>query len=535
MDGEVYDYIIAGGGTAGCVLAARLSADPTVRVLMIEAGPAYRGLHVRIPAAVSMLYQRGAYHWPHRTQPETHAAGQSLAFKMGRILGGSSAINGMIWVRGNHADFDGWAAEGCTGWSWAEVEPVFRRIENFEDGSDPAMGHGGPIAIARGDIVNAPLNRAFVEAGHQAGYPVNANYNGAEQTGFGAMHRNTRHGQRCDVHDAYLAPALRRPNLRVLTDATVQRIVLDGRRAVGVVFDRSGRSHTASARREVLLCAGALGSPQILQLSGIGAAADIAALGLDVGHALPAVGANLHTHPVIKMSFDCLQPVSVYPWTRPPRSWLAGLLWLLARKGPAASNQMEVGAFLRSRLDLAIPDLILTLVPITVHGTFGRANRHGFDMFTELIGCKSRGSVHAQTTHGGDSPAFVFNFLEDARDLEALRASARIIRTLAAQPAFAGLCGEELAPGPAVSSDAELDAWIREALAVTHHLAGTCRMGPANDPRSAVAPDLRVHGLDGLRVVDASIMPTVVSANTHAAVIMIAEHAADMIAEHAAA
>ena len=533
MDGETYDYVIAGGGTAGCVLANRLSADPAVRVLMIEAGPVYRGLHVRIPAAVSMLYQDGAYHWPHRTEPESHAAGQSLAFKMGRILGGSSAINGMIWVRGNHADFDGWAAEGCPGWSWSDVEPIFRRIEDFEDESDPDMGHGGPIALTRGDIVHAPLNHAFVEAGGQAGYPVNPNYNGAEQTGFGAMHRNTRRGQRCDVHEAYLAPALKRPNLRVVTDATVQRIVFDGRRAVGVAYDRGGRHQTASARREVLLCAGALGSPQLLQLSGIGAPDDIAALGLDLNHALPAVGANLHTHPVIKLSFACLQPVSIYPWTRAPRSWLAGLMWLLARKGPAASNQMEVGAFLRSRPDLAIPDLIVTLVPITVHGTFGRANRHGFDMFTELVGCKSRGSVRARTTQAGDSPAFVFNFLEDARDREALRASARIIRTLAAQPAFAGLCGEELAPGPAVTSDDELDAWIRETLAVTHHLAGTCRMGPADDPRSVVAPDLRVHGVEGLRVVDASIMPTVVSANTHAAVIMIAEHAADMIAGRA--
>jgi len=529
MAGGQYDYVIVGGGTAGCVLANRLTADPAVSVLVLEAGPAWRGLQLRIPAAVSMLYQGGRYHWRHRSEPETFAAGQRLPYKMGRILGGSSAINGMIWVRGNPADFDGWAAAGCTGWSWADVAPIYRQIEDFEDPADSDMGHGGPIAVARGDIVRAPLNRAFVEAGAQAGFPLNDNHNGRDQIGFGAMHRNTRRGARSDVHDGYLAPVRRRPNLHIQTDATVERIVIESGHAVAVAYRQGGRSNRAEVGREVLLCAGALGSPQLLQLSGIGAPDHVGSLGLDVRQALPGVGSNLHTHPVIKLSYACLKPVSVYPWTRPPRSWLAGALWLLGRWGPAGSNHMEVGAFLRSRPDLIQPDLIVTLVPITFDGIFGTATRHGFDIYVELIGCRSRGSTMAVSTDPEVSPSFRFNFLEDPRDIEALRRSAQIVRDLVNQPAFAPYRGEELSPGAAVSGAAEVDRWLRESVAVTHHLAGTCRMGPADDPLAVVGPDLRVHGIAGLRVADASIMPTVVSGNTHAAVIMIGERAADIM------
>ena len=496
---------------------------------MIEAGPAWRGLPIRIPAAVSTLYQQGRYHWKHLSEPEQSAVGQRMLCKMGRILGGSSAINGMIWVRGNHADFDNWAKSGCSGWSWDEVEPLFRRIEDFDDPDDPHMGHGGPISVVRGDTTRAPLNRAFMESAVQAGHVINHNYNGRDQHGFCSIHRNTRRGARSDVYHGYLAPALTRSNLHVLTETVVERIVFADGNAVAVQCHHGGQKSGVMARHEILLCAGALGSPQLLQLSGIGPVAKIESLGVRLLHALSGVGGNLHTHPVVKLSYECLQPVSIYPWTKPPRIWIAGAQWLLRRTGPAASNHMEVGAFLSSHSNLVQPDLEVTLVPITFDGIFGKSDRHGFDIYIELIGCKSRGSLVATSTDPEVSPTFCFNFFEDPRDLAALRRGVAIVRELVAQPAFASYCGAETQPGPEVTSDAELNGWLREKIAVTHHIVGTCRMGPVDDPLAVVGPDLRLHGIRGLRVVDASIMPDVVSGNTHAAVIMIAECAADMI------
>jgi len=524
-----FDYVIVGGGTAGCVLASRLSADPAVRVLMLEAGPDYRGLPIRIPAAVKALYRAGTYHWGFQSRPESGARDRPMPYKLGRILGGSSAINGMVWVRGNPADFDGWAEAGCTGWAWSDVEPIYRRIESFEDPADAAMGRNGPLGITRGDTVVAPLNRAFMEAAAQAGHPVNPNYNGGDQLGFSATHRNTRGGVRSDVYEGYLKPARARDNLTLRTGATVERIVGEHGVATGVVFHGEGGSQQVRAHREVLLCAGGLASPQLLELSGIGAPERLAALGIPVAQPLPGVGTNLHTHPTVKVVHACKLPVSIHPSTHFPGKQLAGIRWLLQRKGPAATNHMEVGAFLKSDPACDRPDMQLTMVPIAQGGTYGATSGHGFEIYIELIGVKSRGEVHAASRDASRPPEFTFNFLQDERDMEILRRGTQVIRNLVAQPGYDPYRGEELAPGPDVVAREDIDAWLRSSVSVTHHIVGACRMGPSSDPLAVVGPDLRVHGVQGLRVIDASIMPTVTSGNTHAPVVMIAERAADII------
>ena len=396
------------------------------------------------------------------------------------------------------------------------------------------MGHDGPIGITAGDIVAAPLNRAFVEAGVELGHPRLANTNAPDPLGFGAMHRNTREGRRSDVYEGYLKPALGRPNLAIVTGAQVERLAIEDGRATGVIYRTAAGPARARARREVLLTAGALASPQLLQLSGIGDPALLEPLGIMVVRALRGVGRNLHTHPVIKLSFVCKQPVSLYRWTRFPGKWLAGLTWLLRHDGPAASNHMEVGAFVRSRPDLAQPDLLVTLVPMAFTGGYGEGGFHGFEIYLELVGCRSRGAVLINSSDPAARPPFRFNFLADPRDIDAFRFGTRFVRELVAQPAFAPYCGAELAPGPQVASEAEIDAWVRRTTGVTHHLAGSCRMGPADDPDAVVGADLRLHGIDGLRVADASIMPTVTTGNTHAPVVMIGEKAADLILGSAA-
>ena len=524
-----YDYIIVGGGTAGGVLAARLSEDAATRVLVLEAGADERNLMMRVPAGMVGLYQSGQYHWDYQAEPEVHAAGQVLPYKLGKVLGGSSAINALVWVRGAPQVYDGWASVGCEGWAYRDVEPLFRRIERFSEADDPHMGQSGPIAIKRGDANTSPLNRAFLEAAAQAGYPGNDNYNGPEQEGACLLHRNTDRGERSDVYREYLRPVMRRSNLTIRCNASVERVLLESDRVTGVEFRDTDGLHAVYAAAEVILCAGSIATPQLLMLSGIGPADRLGEHAIEVKHDLTGVGRNLHTHPTIRISYACPGGLSLLNWTRPPRKWLAGLDWLMRRQGRAATNHLDVGIFARTRDDLEYPDAEFTFSPLILAQDYGNSSVDGFDVYMELIGVKSRGWLGLRSANPADPPRFRFNFLKDRRDLEAFRRGVAMLRELVAQKAFDGLRGEELSPGVNVDTEKLLDDWIRRTASVSHHLAGSCRMGSAKDPLAVVDPQLRVRGLQGLRIADNSIMPFVSNGNTHAPAIMIGEKAADLI------
>ncbi len=524
-----YDYVIIGGGTAGCVLASRLTQNPALQVLLLEAGPDYRGIMTRVPAGVVGLYQAGKYHWGYRSEPEEHAAGQTLPYKMGKILGGSSSINAMVWVRGAPAVYDGWADAGCNGWAYRDIEPIYRRIERFSDPGDPYMGIDGPISISKGNPDTSPLNLAFLQSAAEAGYALTDNYNGPDQEGSCVLHRNIAGGERSDVYREYLGRARERMNLTIRCGVQAERLVIEGDRVCGVECRVGDRLERITAKCEVLLCAGALASPQLLMLSGIGDPDLMTPYGITNRHLLPGVGRNLHTHPTIRISYSCREPVSLLPWTKAPKKWLAGIEWLLKRTGMAATNHLDVGCFVKTHADLDYADAEITFTPLILGPEYADGNVDGFDIYLELVGVKSRGQIMLRSDNPTDPPEFRFNFLQDRRDLETLRAGAGIMRKIVAQPAFDDLRGVELDPGPGISRDRDLDRWIRNTVNISHHLAGSCRMGASDNPDAVVGPDLKLRGLDGLRIADNSIMPFVSNGNTHAPAVMIGEKAFDII------
>ncbi len=534
MDVRKADYLIIGGGTAGCVLAARLTEDPSVSVIVLEAGPHDRGLLVRMPAGMSVLYEKGALHWPYRAKPEPYADNKVLAYKMGRVVGGSSAINGLVWARGNPLDFDDWAKMGCDGWAYKDIQPLYRRIESYEDRSDATMGHDGPIPVTRGRPENQVLSDAFLKSAAQAGHRINRNHNSGDQEGFCALHRNTRAGRRGDVYQGYVRPIRHRKNLVILPGQTVRRILLSESGVTGVEVELKGKLVRYHAAREVLLCAGSVAGPQLLELSGIGNRDVLKKAGVIPRFALPGVGENFHTHPTIALTYTCRKPTSILGTTRGIGKIWAGLRWMLSKTGAAATNHFEAGAFLKGHPNADRPDYQLTFVPLALDGAAAPIDEHGLQIYIELIGCKSRGQTHIVSPDVADQPEFCFNFLQHPRDVEIYKQAVATVRNLAAQPALSALIERELVPGSDVSNDAEIEAWIRKCASISHHLVGSCKMGPAEDPMAVVGPDLRVHGIAGLRVIDASIMPKVTSANTHATTIAIAEKGADLIRRHRA-
>jgi len=527
--GEDYDYIIVGAGSAGCVLANRLSADRQTRVLLLEAGPPDRYWAIHMPAGMGHAIDARRFNWHYDSGPEPHLDERRIYTPRGRTLGGSSSINGMVYIRGHACDYDAWEARGCSGWGYRHVLPYFRRSECHELGADAYHGAAGPLAVTAGRPT-APLDAAFLAAGQQAGYGATTDVNGERQEGFGRIDRTTWAGRRCSTARGYLNPVRERPNLTVIADAHAEQVLIENGRATGLRYRRRGRTLQARARGEVLLCAGAINSPQLLKLSGIGPAAELEQHGIPVRHELPGVGEHLSDHPDVVLAWHARAPVSIYPLAVPPRKWLTGMRWFLDRRGPAASNHFEAGAFIRTRAGVKHPDAQLTFMPLAIQpGTSSCVPGHAFQVHIDLMRPTSLGHVRLRSADPGEGPEIVFNYLATERDREDMRNAVHHVRELIEQPAFDGIRAAEISPGPDVRDDAAIDTWVRQTMETGYHAAGTCRMGPAADPTAVVDPELRVHGVEGLRVVDASVMPQVVSGNTNAPTVMIAEKASDLI------
>jgi len=523
-----YDYIIVGAGSAGCVLAARLTEDAQSRVLLVEAGPPDRSWRIHMPSAVGSLISSERFNWNYVSDPEPHLNGRRLTHPRGRVLGGSSSINGMVYIRGHALDYDAWESSGLRGWGYADLLPYFKRAERHVLGGDAYHGHAGPLRVEAPDIEHSPLTSSFLAAAREAGYPLSADPNGERQEGFGRVDRTTYAGRRCSAARAYLSPARARANLTVETGALVHRIVFSETRAIGIEYQIAGRTLVSHAS-EVILSAGAINSPQLLQLSGIGAADHLTRLGISPRVDSPAVGAHLNDHPDIVVQHACSQPVSIFGANRGMAKLITGIRWFLGQGGLAGSNHFEVGGFIRSRAGVEQPDLQLTFMPLAIKpGTVEDVGMHSFQVHIDLMRPKSLGSIAIRSADPKAAPAICFNYLAEPEDRQVLRTAVRLTREILQQSSLDAYRGAELYPGEAVQSDAQIDAWVRGAVETCYHPVGTCRMG-MSERGAVVDGDCRVYGVTGLRVIDASVMPAIVSGNTNAPTIMIAEKMSDRI------
>jgi choline dehydrogenase len=529
MTEEDFDYVIVGAGSAGAVLADRLTEDGRTSALVLEYGGSDRALIIQMPAALSLPMNSRAYNWGYRTEPEPHLGGRRLNCPRGKVLGGSSSINGLVYVRGNPVDFERWQDEGARGWGYADVLPYFRRAENFRGGGDAWRGGDGPLATARG-LKRNPLYEAFIEAGREAGYAVSPDLNGERQEGFGALDMTVRNGVRWSTANAYLRPAMRRGNLKVLTHALATRIVFEGTRATGVRYRRGGVEAFAVARREVILAGGAINSPQLLKLSGIGPAAELREHGIDVVADRSGVGENLQDHLEFYFQVASKQPITLYGHSGLVGRARVGLQWLLRGRGLGASNHFEAGGFIRSRAGVRYPDIQFHFLPMAVaYDGSTLAREHGFQAHVGPMRSKSRGWVRLMSRDPADPPRILFNYMSHPDDWAEMRACVRLTREIFAQKAFDPFRGREIAPGADCVSDEAIDAFVRDHVESAYHPCGACRMGAPGDPAAVVDPETRVIGVEALRVVDSSIMPTIPNGNLNAPTIMIAEKASDMI------
>jgi len=533
---ETYDFIIVGAGSAGCVLANRLSANPDHKVLLLEAGGADRNPLFRLPMLMGKLFHSGIYNWHYHTEAEPHLNGRSLYWPRGKVLGGTSTINGMIYVRGNRHDYDGWAQMGNPGWSWDEVLPAFLRAEGHVQRHDAFHNQNGELTVCRARGWN-PLLDVFNEAGRQAGYPLNDDFNGADQEGFGRYDFTITRGKRCSAAFAFLKPVKHRPNLTIVTHAHTRRVLIESGRAVGVEYSRNGRVEQVRASREVILAAGVVNSPQILMLSGIGPADELQRHGINIHHALPGVGKNLQDHVDCVMAWECRKPVTLYSDLRADKLVWSVIQGMLFGEGITTTFPYEAGAFVKSRADLAAPDIQLHFMPAlekTANLHFPNPFKkerieanHGFSMRVGPVNPQSRGEIRLRSADPLAAPQITANYLQTDFDIQTMVNAIRLARDVIKQSAFEPYRGAELAPGPDVQSDAALTAWLRGHAMTTFHPVGTCKMG--NDAMAVVDARLKVHGVEQLRVVDASIMPVISSGNTNAPAIMIAERGADFI------
>lgn len=529
--GARFDYVIVGAGSAGCVLASRLTEDPNVTVALLEAGGQNNSLLVRMPAGVgNLISAKGVSNWGFETTPQAFMDGRRLYQPRGRGWGGSSAINGMIYIRGHARDYDHWRQMGLTGWGYADVLPYFKRAQNHEDGGDAWNGEGGPLWVSRSPPGD-PIYKAFIQAGKQAGYPVTRDFNGYQQEGVGPYHLTIRDGERWSASAAYLRPIVgERANLKVISNAFAGRIIIERKTAVGVEFSAGPGKPVQSvyAKREVLVCGGAFQSPHLLLLSGIGPADELQRLGVPVEHDSPEVGRNLQDHLDASVIYEMTKPISMYSKTKGLKQPMIGLQYLFGKQGHGRTNHLHAGAFLKTRGELDRPDIQLHLVnAIMIDHARVKADRDGFTVHVCQLRPESRGTVTLASRNPFDAPLIDPRYLAEEVDRRTMRDSVRIVRDICGQQALNLYRGDELRPGAQVRTDAEIDAWIRQNAETIYHPVGTCRMGV--DDKAPVDEELRVRGVDSLRVIDASVMPTLIGGNTNAPTIMIAEKLSDMI------
>jgi choline dehydrogenase len=526
------DFVIVGSGSSGSALASRLSEDGKNSVLVLEYGGTDTSPLIQMPGALSFPMNMPRYDWGYFSEPEPHLGGRKLACPRGKVIGGSSSINGMVYVRGHAGDYDNWSDTGAEGWSYADVLPYFLRMENWHDsgqGGDPEWrGKNGPLHITRGKR-DIPLHKAFVDAGIQAGFELTKDYNGEQQEGFSPMEQTVWKGQRWSAANAYLKPALKRSNLD-LHNCLARRIIMDGKRAVGVEVQRGSDVYIVHARREVIIAASAINSPKLLMLSGIGPAAHIKETGINVIADRPGVGQNLQDHLELYIQQACTQPITLFKYWNLFGKMRVGIEWLLNKSGPGASNAFETCAFLRSKPGVSYPDIQYHFLPIAVrYDGQAAAEGHGFQAHVGPMSSASRGSIRLNSSNPEDKPKIVFNYMSQPQDWEDFRHCIRLTRSIFGQPAFDPFRGKEIQPGIDVQSDEELDTFISEHVESAYHPCGTCKIGRPDDPMAVVDPECRVIGVDSLRVVDSSIFPRIPNGNLNGPSIMVGEKGADHI------
>lgn len=526
---EIFDYVIVGAGSAGCVLADRLTEDGAHTVLLLEYGGSDQSVFIQMPSALSIPMNMKKFNWGYHTEAEPHLGGRSLHTPRGKVLGGSSSINGMVFVRGNAMDFERWEEEGATGWGYSQVLPYFRRAEKRAAGGDEYRGGAGKLEVRYGTLSN-PLHQAWLEAASEAGYPRTSDINGFQQEGFGRLDMSVGHGRRCSTANAYLRPAMHRENLTVRTRALATRVLFSGRRATGVCYRAGAGELSAHARREVILCGGPINSPQLLKLSGLGPAEELRAHGITVIQDLPGVGENLQDHLEFYFQVASKEPVTLYSVLNPFSKALIGARWLLRKDGLGATNHFETGGFIRSGVGVRYADIQYHFLPAAVsYDGSSLVKEHGYQAHVGPMRSKSRGWVRLASANPLDPPRIFFNYMSHEEDWVQMRACVRLTREIFAQRAFDRYRGREIQPGAQVQSDAEIDAFIRAQVQTAYHPSCSCKMGRQHDPLAVVDPQTRVIGVAGLRVVDSSIMPSVTTGNLNAPTIMIAEKASDHI------
>ena len=526
------DFVIIGSGSAGSAMAARLSEDGKHSVLVLEYGGTDAGPFIQMPGALSFPMNMRRYDWGYKSEPEPHLDGRELACPRGKVIGGSSSINGMVYVRGHAGDYDNWAENGAEGWSYSDVLPYFLRMENWHESGQGGDGHwrgtDGPLHITRGKR-DIPLHQAFVESGQQAGFEVTKDYNGEQQEGFSPMEQTVYKGQRWSAADAYLKPALKRPNLN-LHKCMARRIVIEDGKAVGVEVQSGKKIYIVHALKEVIVAASAINSPKLLMLSGIGPAEHLKEMGIPVVADRPGVGQNIQDHLELYIQQACTLPITLFKYWNPIGKLRVGIQWLFNKTGPGSSNAFESCAFLRSKPGIKYPDIQYHFLPIAVrYDGQAASDGHGFQAHVGPMRSPSRGSVTLRSSDPDDDPKILFNYMSDPQDWADFRHCIRLTRDIFGQDAFAPYRGKEIQPGSEVQTDTELDAFILKHVESAYHPCGTCKIGRSDNPMAVVDPECRVIGVNALRVVDSSIFPRIPNGNLNGPSIMVGEKGADMI------